>query len=469
MSAEPTAAAATAASAEPESPAASRGAAPAGPRDDLGTPLRTAPWRRAEPFEVAARPDTPLRRAWLRLPVWARLLAIYLASRAVTTAIMLAFAANETETWQTSAKPGYLEFANIWDAEWYRRVAEGGYPSQLPVDAEGHVTESAWAFMPVYPLLIRLVMLLTGAPFEAASVSVSLLAGLGTVFAVYRLFRHVVDPSAAMFGVALVAVMPTSVIFQVGYAESLQALLLAVLLVLLVERRWMAMVPVVIIASLTRPTGLAWACTLVLYFAYRWWLDRKGQERFAGAERTEVGIAAGISVLSGFAWLAICAVSTGRLTGYLDTEFAWRSRYVGWDTYHGPFAGWFQGAHFWLDFATGRALDGVAGFAVTWLGGGVLVLLFFGICFALLASPIGRRLGPEIRIWSASYLLYLFAVFFPQSSTFRLLMPLFPTLAVAAVPKSPIYRVGMLAASVLGQVLWILVCWYATDGDWSPP
>jgi hypothetical protein len=41
----------------------------------------------------------------------------------------------------------------------------------------------------------------------------------------------------------------------------------------------------------------------------------------------------------------------------------------------------------------------------------------------------------EIRLWSASYVLYLLVVFFPQSSIFRLLLPLAPLYGAIAVPR----------------------------------
>lgn len=424
---------------------------------------------RREPFHLVDREPTAWARGWMLMPTWARIFIIYIVSRIITTVIMLSFASHETQTWQTSATPNYLEFANIWDAKWYARVAEGGYPSVLPVDDAGHITESAWAFMPVYPFLIRLLMAVTGMPFEALAILVSLVAGLGVAYGVHRLFSHVVDPNGAMFGTALVCIMPTSLIFQVGYAEALHAFFLTVLLICLVERRWMLMVPIIVLASFTRPTGLAWAMTLVLYGTYRIWTARRGLERFSTTERWDVGIAVLVSVVSGFGWLIVAWMNTGHPTAYLDTEFAWRSRFIGWDTFHGPFSGWFQGGQYWLDFATGRTLPEPWRGFVTWSFGAFLVVLFFGICFTLIGSKIGVRLGVEIRLWLVSYLAYLLAVFFPQSSTFRLLMPLFPSLAVVGVPKSPLYRVGIVVLSLLGQVLWCWMCWYVTDYDWSPP
>ena len=52
-------------------------------------------------------------------------------------------------------------------------------------------------------------------------------------------------------------------------------------------------------------------------------------------------------------------------------------------------------------------------------------------------TPWVRRLGVDLRFWMLSYALYLLAVFFPQSSTFRLLVPLAPALGALAIPRSP--------------------------------
>jgi hypothetical protein len=87
----------------------------------------------------------------------------------------------------------------------------------------------------------------------------------------------------------------------------------------------------------------------------------------------------------------------------------------------------------------------------------------------VLLSPWGRRLGPDIRFWLVSYALYLLAVFFPQSSVFRLLMPLAPALGVLAVPTSKVWRVALLVAGVGGQVLWTYGVWRADVYDWTPP
>ena len=75
-------------------------------------------------------------------PWWARVLLVFVVSRVVTTAILLWFASRQPANAWTGAHPGYLDFAKLWDGHWYFIIAAAGYPSELPVTADGHVGES---------------------------------------------------------------------------------------------------------------------------------------------------------------------------------------------------------------------------------------------------------------------------------------------------------------------------------------
>jgi hypothetical protein len=104
----------------------------------------------------------------------------------------------------------------------------------------------------------------------------------------------------------------------------------------------------------------------------------------------------------------------------------------------------------------------------SWLG--ILTLLVVIALFAVvLFSPAVRRLGVDVQFWLIAYSLYLLAVFFPQSSTFRLLMPLFPLLGVLALPKNTVYRIGMVILFLALQIGWLLIAWGFDGADWTPP
>ena len=80
-----------------------------------------------------------------------------------------------------------------------------------------------------------------------------------------------------------------------------------------------------------------------------------------------------------------------------------------------------------------------------------------------------RRRGVDLRLWLAGYAVYLLAVFFPQTSTFRRLMPLAPALGAFALPRSTVYRVALVLLSIASQVVWMWFAWFVIVPDWSPP
>ncbi|MET0933714.1 MAG: hypothetical protein ABWX56_08370 [Mycetocola sp.] len=400
----------------------------------------------------------PVSDLWRRIPWWGQALLVFGVARAVTTGILLVVAAGQPANAWTGASPGFADFAAIWDGHWYRIVAESGYPAVLPRTDDGQVAENAWAFMPVYPAVVRGLMLLTGLPWAPAAVVVSMACGFASAVVVAKLFRLVLAPGTAMFAVVCFSVSPLSPILQVAYAESMHLLLLSVALYLVMRRRYWLVLPVIAVASFTRPSGLAFALFMLLHVLHRWWTHRR--DPFPRNEVVAASVTAVASGIVGLGWLLIAWAVTGQFTAYTDTELAWRSGYIGY-SHLVPFAGWFQGLDWW-------ALNGLGLPAGPWWGAvGVFVLVAAAV--ALLLSPPAKRLGVDLRLWVASYLLYLFAVFFPQSSTFRLLVPVFPLAGVIAQPRSVVYRVTVVVLSIAAQVGWILIAWRVDGYDWTPP
>jgi hypothetical protein len=140
---------------------------------------------------------------------------------------------------------------------------------------------------------------------------------------------------------------------------------------------------------------------------------------------------------------------------------AWRRNWILDPPMHFvPLEGFVQAAGFWAgQWGLSRTL------VLTLLG--LLVAAFAAL---LVFDPHVRRLGVDLRLWSASYAVYLLAVFFPQSSIFRLMVPLSPLWGAAAMPKSNLWRFSLLAACLVGQWWWIYTM-YALAGTaiWTVP
>ncbi|KQO63163.1 hypothetical protein [Curtobacterium sp. Leaf261] len=396
------------------------------------------------------------RRVWLRaryrlVPWWARITVVYVLTRIVTAGLLAGFARVQPLNQFTQASPTPLQFATIWDGAWYRYIAAAGYPSTLPIGTDGAVTQNAWAFMPAYPFFVHGIMLVTTASFEVVAVVVSLVCGWGAALLFRRLMGRFLDDRTATFATVLFCVAPVSAMFQVGYAESMGVFLLTLVLWLWGQRRFWAMLPVIVLLGLTRPTGLALALALVVSLVVRF--VRPGDhERMALRAFVPQAVAAVVSGVVGLAWPVIAWVVTGVPRAYTDTELAWRQSYIGRQELL-PFAPWVQGFDWWFHEPAGIIL---------------LVVVLAGFA-AFLLMPPARRIGPELRIWAGAYMVYLLAVFFPQSSTWRILMPLFPLLGVVALPRSRVYRVAMVIVSIALQWVWIYFCWWVDGYDWTPP
>jgi hypothetical protein len=384
------------------------------------------------------------------MPWWLRVIIIWAISRVVTTSMMLVFAYWQQANPWTGAHPNYLQFAQFWDSGWYHGIAMTGYPTVLPLDATGHIAQNAWAFLPGYPFLVRLLMEITTGSWDVVSVVVSVLFSLAGAIIFYRLMRLVTPSSTAMFSVVLLCVAPLSPIMQVSYAESMYAFFLTLALYFVLRRRYLVMIPVVAVMAMTRPSGLAFALMLGLHFCYRWFTRKR--DPFPRREILMAGGATAFSLLAGLAWPAIAWIATGVPSAYTQTELAWRAAYVGRGELV-PFSAWVDAAEFWM--------PGPIGIIVLCL----LIVLFAVVLFL----PAVKRLGVDLRLWLASYALYLLAVFFPQSSTFRLLMPMSPLLGAIAGPRSRIYRVVVVVLALAAQWGWIYLFWWSNGYDWTPP
>jgi len=384
-------------------------------------------------------------------PWWLRVLAIFVVSRLVTTALLLVKAAGQPANPWTGDSPGYFDFASIWDGRWYYIIAVSGYPSQLPLTADGHVAENAWAFMPVFPFVSRAIMAVTGLDFPVVAPLVSLVFAAATALLFYKLMARLLPAGTALFSVVLYCFAPLSPLLQVAYAESMHAFFLTLALYLLVTRQYWLLVPTVVVMSITRPGGLAFALALGVHVVYR--LVTHRTDPFAWRARIASVAATLAALLSGLAWVVVAGIVTGVPTAYTDTELAWRSAYVGYEEFR-PFVGWIQGANFWVP-------------QLPW--GPVLLVAAVAVFATLLFSPPVKRLGVDLRFWLASYLLYVLAVFFPQSSTFRILFPLFPALGALAQPRTPAYRVAIVLVFIALQWGWIHIAWWVDGTDWTPP
>jgi hypothetical protein len=410
----------------------------------------------ARPVEAGRRSP---RGSWTRMPWWGRAIAIFAASRVVTTALYLWVGTQGTRASRAGPDPDLVTLSSAWDGQWYWYVAVHGYPSVLPLTPSGAVDTNQWAFLPLYPYLVKALSLGVTAAWPPVAVLASLAAGFAAAVLLSLLLRPRIGNDRADFAVAVFAFSPLAFVLQATYAESLGLALLLGALCLVERRRYAWAVPVIVALAFTRPEALPFALAVGVHLLLRIRAARAGREALPRRELVGGVVLVAVSVVSGFAWTWIAAAVTGVPDAYVRTEAAWRALWMG-DAPFSIIAPWFFAAHFWAALLVGAP-------AANLVGAVLLVLVVGGFC-VLLLTPAVRRLGSLNRLWAASYALYLLGVFFPQSSLFRLLMPMAP-LAGALVPRRWPARAALLVVSVALQGLWLWCTYGPFQVYWSVP
>ena len=380
---------------------------------------------------------------------WLQVLAVWAAASALTFVILRLGAQDTPATPWAGAAPSWEEHMRFWDAGWYNRIVEEGYPDRLPVGGDGRVTQNTWAFM---PLLSGLASLLgwTGWSFYVRATLVSILASAGAAVAMDRWLAPLTGRRTSLWAVALVWSSPCAAVLQVPYAESLGLVLVGLTLWLASRGRALAAIPLALAACFARPVGVPLGAALGLWWLWevvcaRGWVPPTWFTRLLpdyspqapGARRRLLALALA-TCSAALSWPVIAWLVTGRQDAYTATETSWRNADLA------PVVQWAIRLGDWVGPHLSLALLAV-------------VLAAVGL---LLSAPGLRALGPAAWFWCLGYLLYLLVFFDPTTSVLRLLLPLAPAgWSLAAAAGTTRRRLALLAACVTGQLFWVSWVW----------
>lgn len=333
----------------------------------------------------------------------------------------------------------FLSFLTDWDADRYLQIAQNGYPTSLPMNLSGDVLPNNWAFLPAFPLMEKVLATVTGVPLALAGVLISVAASLAATWVLFLILRRVSPPRAAWWAIMFFSFAPLSFVFVLGYAESLFLLLTFLGLLLAMQRRYWLILPVGVLLAYTRPGALALALSLGILFVARF-LRRK-VDPFPRRQWLGLFVSGVVTAGAGLSWTKIAEIVTGTRNAYIRTETGWWLGSVGNDEFI-PLTPWFRQAGTYL------GLFGIL----------LVIALMVGFVLLIWSKPV-RRLGFMVTAYSFSYGLYLFAVFLPQNSTFRLMMPLSPLLADDRFSSRPKVRMGILIGCLVLQVISVWLLW----------
>ena len=192
-----------------------------------------------------------------------------------------------------------------FDSGYYLAIAQHGY---------GALSSGKVAFFPVYPMLIKVVALVTFSPV-LAGVLVS-----GAAFAVALLMLHRLTElefgcRAADLTVLLLCFAPLSFFFTAIYSESIFLALTVGCLYAARLERWPLACVIAAGATLTRPTGIV----LIGALAVVYWRSRPATgTRWRRVDRSVLWLAAPVVVLA--AWMVALTLMGYGLTGEFHVE-----------------------------------------------------------------------------------------------------------------------------------------------------
>jgi hypothetical protein len=157
-----------------------------------------------------------------------------------------------------------------WDCNWYLSIIEHGYMSVPSGHQEGNAAN--WAFFPIYPMLSRLVALVTGLPPLLSAQFVSNALFLGGLLILFAYCLKYFNDADSRFIVTAFAFSPFSLYFSAPYSEATYFLLMIGSLYLAASGRWISAGVLASIISATRPPGfLMFFALLVLAIEQYGW------------------------------------------------------------------------------------------------------------------------------------------------------------------------------------------------------
>lgn len=305
------------------------------------------------------------------------------------------------------ADPGYLAAMTNWDGQWYRVIAEEGYPRVLPRVGHGGIDMNPWAFFPVFPLAVRAIMTATGLPFVVVGPVLSTLVGFAAMFLLFKLIDQAVGRWEAIVAVVATCFYIASPVFSAAYTESAALLLVVAILLLLRARRYWWVAVLLVVLSLTRNVVIAMVPVIIAHAVVRW----RQQDEGPHPVRLRWGMAAlaawaGILTLL---WPTIVSVVTQTPDAYNQTMLAWNIQtkvklYMWWNLLY----------TYWGVIGQGLGILAVAAF--TWF----------------MLSKHSWRWGPEIWGWAGAYPGYILLVTSTTPSRVRYALLAFPMTLIMA-------------------------------------
>lgn len=209
----------------------------------------------------------------------------------------------------------FLRSLNVWDAQWYTKIAEVGYPSKQKGFNDGTpMGKLTYAFFPLYPVVLSLGNVFIHNIELTAFWLMNLLLAVN-FFSLYYVVSKLYSESLAIKTAWLLFIFPFSVFYRSYYTEGIFLLLLIWFSYFLIQKKWLFATVFAALLFVTRPNGII--LSGILFFSlYRATLVGKLYPLKA------VGYAF-LSLSLFLAWLYFCYKSAGNAFYWVEIQKVW--------------------------------------------------------------------------------------------------------------------------------------------------
>jgi hypothetical protein len=166
--------------------------------------------------------DEVARPGILRILAWCAL--VFLASRGLLEVIgvgarLLGYPVMDPQYLPIAYSPqAWMDIWAVWDSGWFIDIVERGYDTSVRTDPRNE-GQANWAFFPLYPMIAKALVMLTGMTSVAALIIIANIAFFATLPLIWYETAHWYGDRAADMAVALLAFLPGSFIFSSAYSS----------------------------------------------------------------------------------------------------------------------------------------------------------------------------------------------------------------------------------------------------------
>lgn len=145
-----------------------------------------------------------------------------------------------------------------YDAQWYLRIADNGYPfhpSNINMEDKTVMDGLTYAFFPLYPLILSILNIFFGY-IELSAFVFSIILLLADFYSLYFVVTNLYSEKIANYSVLLLFLFPFSIFYRSYFTEGIFLFLLIWYSYFLIKRNWTKASLFQGLLLVTRPTGL---------------------------------------------------------------------------------------------------------------------------------------------------------------------------------------------------------------------